>query len=120
MSNESINYWKFATIGILLVGATVAATVLVTGRDSGTESTSVNEAPIADAAEKTIPDPVVEEAIDKILAAGKATGKVIGMHLMDAAAAKRRLKQGVRMIGLGSEMRFTTRGVTDCFNAVEQ
>lgn len=37
MSNESANYWKFATIGILLVGATVAATLLVTGRDSGTE-----------------------------------------------------------------------------------
>ncbi|BCT66571.1 hypothetical protein [Nitrosospira sp. NRS527] len=37
MSNESVNYWKFATIGILLVGATVAATLLVTGRDSKTE-----------------------------------------------------------------------------------
>jgi 4-hydroxy-2-oxoheptanedioate aldolase len=65
-------------------------------------------------------DPVVEEAIDTILAAGKATGKVIGMHLMDAAAANRRLKQGVRMIGLGSELRFTTGGVTNCFNGVEK
>ena len=67
MSNESVNYWKFATIGILLVGATVAATVLVTGRDSGTEPTSstteVDEAPIADAAEKTaMPDSAVREA----------------------------------------------------------
>ncbi|MFN8514292.1 MAG: aldolase/citrate lyase family protein [Thermomicrobiales bacterium] len=65
-------------------------------------------------------DPVVEEAIDKIVAAGNATGKVIGMHLMDAAAANRRLKQGIRMIGLGSEMRFTTAGVTNCFKGVEQ
>ena len=29
MSHESVNYWKFATIGILLVGATVAATLLL-------------------------------------------------------------------------------------------
>jgi 4-hydroxy-2-oxoheptanedioate aldolase len=64
-------------------------------------------------------DPVVEEAIDKIIAAGNATGKVIGMHLMDAAAANRRLKQGIRMIGLGSEMRFTTNGVANCLKAVE-
>jgi hypothetical protein len=36
MANESVNYWKFATIGILLVGATVGATLLVAGRDSKT------------------------------------------------------------------------------------
>ena len=64
-------------------------------------------------------DPVVEEAIDKIIAAGKATGKIIGMHLMTAAAANRRLKQGIMMIGLGSEMRFTQRGVADCLADVE-
>ena len=29
MPNESVNYWKFATIGIVLIGATVAATLLV-------------------------------------------------------------------------------------------
>lgn len=37
MPNESVNYWKFATIGIVLVAATVAATLLVIGRDSKTE-----------------------------------------------------------------------------------
>lgn len=37
MSNESVNYWKFATIGIVLVGATVAATLLVSGQDPQTE-----------------------------------------------------------------------------------
>ncbi|SEP39739.1 hypothetical protein [Nitrosovibrio sp. Nv6] len=37
MSNESVNYWKLATIGILLVGATVAATLMVAGPDSKTE-----------------------------------------------------------------------------------
>ena len=67
MSNESVNYWKFATIGILLVGATVAATLMVTGGDSKTEPTSstaqVDETPIADAAGKAVvPDPVVKEA----------------------------------------------------------
>lgn len=64
MSNESVNYWKFATVGILLVGATVAATLMVAGGDSKTEPASstaqVDETPIADAAEKTAaPDPVI-------------------------------------------------------------
>ena len=65
-------------------------------------------------------DPVVEEAIEQILAAAKETGKIVGMHLMDAAAANRRLKQGIRMIGLGSEMRFTQRGVAECLASVEK
>jgi hypothetical protein len=34
MSNEAVNYWKFATIGILLVGASVASTLFITERDS--------------------------------------------------------------------------------------
>ena len=34
MSNDAVNYWKFATIGILLVGATAAATLLIVGHDS--------------------------------------------------------------------------------------
>lgn len=37
MSNESVNYWKLATVGILLVGATAAATLMIAGRDSKTE-----------------------------------------------------------------------------------
>jgi len=37
MSNQSLNPWMLATVGILLVGATVGATLLV-GRDSNTGS----------------------------------------------------------------------------------
>lgn len=51
MSTESVNYWKFATLGILLVGTTVAATLLVVGRDSKTEPASptaqVDEVPVS-------------------------------------------------------------------------
>ncbi|PTR13594.1 hypothetical protein C8R31_1108 [Nitrosospira sp. Nsp2] len=36
MSNESVNYWKLVTIGILLVGASVGATLMITGKDSKT------------------------------------------------------------------------------------
>lgn len=46
MSNESLNPWKLATIGILLVGASVAATMLVVGRDSKTESTDSETAQV--------------------------------------------------------------------------
>jgi hypothetical protein len=34
VSNESVNYWKLATIGILLAGASVGATLMITGQDS--------------------------------------------------------------------------------------
>jgi hypothetical protein len=37
MSNQSLNPWMLATVGILLIGATVGATLLV-GRDSNTGS----------------------------------------------------------------------------------
>ena len=52
MSNEPLNPWKLATIGILLVGATAAATMLFVGRDSKTEvpvsqTAQVSEAPVA-------------------------------------------------------------------------
>jgi hypothetical protein len=51
MSTESVNYWKFATLGILLVGTTIAATLLVIGRDSKTEPASptaqVDEVPVS-------------------------------------------------------------------------
>ncbi|MDQ3186707.1 MAG: hypothetical protein M3Q16_09710 [Pseudomonadota bacterium] len=57
MSNESLNPWKLATIGILLVGATAAATMLVVGRDSETglpdsQTAQINETRGSGAAEK--------------------------------------------------------------------
>lgn len=60
MSNESLNPWKLATIGILLVGATAAATMLFVGRDSKTEvpdsqTAQVSEAPVAEAGKATPP-----------------------------------------------------------------
>jgi hypothetical protein len=44
MSNEAVNYWKFATIGILLVGASVASTLFITGRDSDSKPELAAEA----------------------------------------------------------------------------
>ncbi len=63
-------------------------------------------------------DPVVEEGIEQVLAAARATGKLVGMHLFSAGAANRRLAQGIRMIGLGSELRFATRGITDALAGI--
>jgi len=65
MPNESVNYWKFATIGILLVGASVAATLLVVGRDSKTSSPDVQPIKVAEAPgteEKSIPAPPAGKA----------------------------------------------------------
>lgn len=66
MSNEAVNYWKFATIGILLVGASVASTLFITGRDSDsglepaasvaqTEAVSpAGEAPVSETGKKSV------------------------------------------------------------------
>ncbi len=62
MSNESVNYWKFATIGILLVGATVAATLLVTGRDSATGPASDAAVSASDATPVAAEEPNQKQA----------------------------------------------------------
>ena len=54
-------------------------------------------------------DPV-EEAIETILAACKEAGKPAGFHVANAGAANRRLRQGFRFIGLGSEGSFVSAG----------
>ena len=58
MSNEAVNYWKFATIGILLVGASVASTLFITGRDSDS-----NTGPTASAAQTEAASPVAETSV---------------------------------------------------------
>ena len=60
MSNESANHWKLATIGILLVGATAVATMLIVGRDSKTEppasqTAQISEAQVPETGEKAAP-----------------------------------------------------------------
>ena len=62
MSNESVNYWKLATIGILLVGASVGATLMITGKDSKTgqpesPAAQVELTPASGAGEKGGPTP---------------------------------------------------------------
>jgi hypothetical protein len=66
MSNEAVNYWKFATIGILLVSASVASTLFITGRDSDSETepaasvaqteaaSPVGETPVSEAEKKPV------------------------------------------------------------------
>jgi hypothetical protein len=61
VSNESVNYWKIVTIGILLVGASVGATLMITGKESKTgqpESAQVEVTPAPEAGEKGGPTPV--------------------------------------------------------------
>lgn len=52
--------------------------------------------------------PVVEEAIQEILATANETGKVAGIQTYDAEQAALRAAQGFRFIGLSSEVRLAT------------
>jgi hypothetical protein len=73
MSNEAVNYWKFATIGILLVGASVASTLFITGRDSDSRpepATPVIQAEVASPADET---PVSEAEKKPVVSAPEPT-----------------------------------------------
>jgi 4-hydroxy-2-oxoheptanedioate aldolase len=52
--------------------------------------------------------PVVEDAIQAVLAAAQATGTVAGIQTFDAEEAAMRAAQGFGFIGLGSEVRLAT------------
>ena len=73
MSNEAVNYWKFATIGILLVGASVASTLFITGRDS--DSRPEAAAPVAqdEAASPAGETPVSEAEKKPVVSAPEPT-----------------------------------------------
>lgn len=67
----------------------------------------------------TLPDQI-EEAIATVLAAARDAGKFAGIHLYDAEAANRRIRQGFRMIGLGAELRAMRAATAAMLNAVER
>ena len=52
--------------------------------------------------------PTVEEGIQAVLAAARATGTAAGIQTYDAETAVRRAEQGFRFIGLSSEVRLAT------------
>jgi len=54
----------------------------------------------------------LDDALERVLAASRATGKSAGVQLYGAAAASRRIAQGFRFVGLGTELRLM-RGAVD-------
>lgn len=60
MLNEAVNYWKFATIGILLVGASVASTLFITGRDSDSKTEPAASVTQTEAASPASDTPISE------------------------------------------------------------
>ena len=58
-------------------------------------------------------DPAAETAIDAILAACRATGAIPGIQIYGAGAATRRIAQGFRFVGVGTELRLARGAATD-------
>jgi 4-hydroxy-2-oxoheptanedioate aldolase len=54
-----------------------------------------------------------EQAIERIIAAGKKTGTPTGIHAMSTAAALKRAEQGMQFIAVGSELRMMTEGAQE-------
>ncbi len=67
----------------------------------------------------SLPAPL-EEAVEGVLAACRETGKVAGIQLYDADAATRRIRQGFRFVGLGTELRVLRGALTGMLGAVER
>ena len=66
-----------------------------------------------------LPGPV-EEALAAIIEACRATGKVPGIQLYGAEAVNRRLQQGFRFIGLGTELRIMRGAAAAMLGAIER
>jgi 2-keto-3-deoxy-L-rhamnonate aldolase RhmA len=56
-------------------------------------------------------DPEFVEALSKILRSAKAHGVSAGIHVADAAAAKRRIEEGWQLIAISSELGFMNQAV---------
>lgn len=64
--------------------------------------------------------PPVEHAVDAILAACHETGKVPGVQLYGAGAINRRIRQGFRFIGAGTELRILRDAALAALRAVDR
>ena len=60
----------------------------------------------------------LEEALTTVLAACRETGKVPGIQLYNAAAARQRIAQGFRFVGLGTELRLLRGAAADLLGAL--
>jgi len=54
--------------------------------------------------------PRVQEAVQKVLAAGKANKKAVGLPLKDAEQIKRRVDEGFQWFQTASELNLITKG----------
>lgn len=64
--------------------------------------------------------PAVEEAIQEVLEAARATGKVAGIQTYNPDDAVRRAGQGFRFIGVGSEFRLAMAAARQTWSALRQ
>jgi 4-hydroxy-2-oxoheptanedioate aldolase len=64
--------------------------------------------------------PEVEKSIEDVVAACESTGKIAGMQVYSAASANRRIEQGFRLIGLGTELRSMRAALLSQLGAVQR
>lgn len=63
-------------------------------------------------------DAEFEAALQAIVDAGKETGTPTGMHTMSVAAAEQRLKQGMRFLAVGSDLKMLTERSQEVLKAL--
>jgi 4-hydroxy-2-oxoheptanedioate aldolase len=54
-----------------------------------------------------------EALVQQVIATGDRVGTATGIHVMDAASARRRIEQGMRFIAVGSDLRMLTQQAMD-------
>jgi 2-dehydro-3-deoxyglucarate aldolase len=64
--------------------------------------------------------PRVQEAIDRILAAGRHAGVPVGLMASDANDVKRRIKQGFQFVGVGSDVGFLSSLCRDICRQIKE
>src|SRR5687768_10266599 len=68
----------------------------------------------------TFPTPEAhEEAIQKVIAAGKKVKCATGIHAMEPQDARRRAEQGMQFLAVGSELRFMTQRAQEVIEVIK-
>ena len=64
--------------------------------------------------------PAVEEALEAVLAAARATNKVAGIHVPNAGAANRRIQQGFRFVSINGDLAIMSAAIRAELAAVQR
>jgi 4-hydroxy-2-oxoheptanedioate aldolase len=119
-ANETLVIAMLETVEAVRDASSILATPGINGCLIGMNDLSLAHGlPPEASSGETLPAPL-EAALAGVLDACRATGKIAGIQLYSATAASQRIRQGFRLIGLGTELRLLRGAAAGLLGAIQQ